>query len=526
MIYSAKHNVVVIEATTPLDIFGETRLDETRVAVPAILENLQNLARLDVPVPSPMELNGYDWPIKRPWVPMAHQKITSAFLSLHPRAFCLNDMGTMKTLSTLWAADFLMEMHRRKGETFRAIVVAPLSILQGVWASAIFDHFMGRRKCVILHGTPEKRIKLLEKDVDFYLINHDGASNSYPATRARELTGLSKALSLRSDIKLAIIDEAGAYRTHTTRRSRAARGLFATRPYFWLLTGTPTPNGPLDAYGLAKLLNNAKGETFNNYRQRTMMHVGLWKWVARLGAAEAASKLLSPAVRYSSDFLNLPPCTPEAREVALSPEQAKAYHELKRDAVLAMKSGALVHAVNEASLRTKLIQIVCGEVYDTEHGSHWLNPAPRLAEVEAVIEETDRKIVIFSGLTNVLNMLMLKLSKWERAIVNGHVSLADRHRIFTRFGNPRDPLRVILADPASVAHGVNSLVTASVVIWYGPCDKTEHYLQGNKRIDRPGQTGPTKIVQLISTPIEREIYQRLENNETLQGVILKLAEEK
>jgi SNF2 family DNA or RNA helicase len=67
-----------------------------------------------------------------------------------------------------------------------------------------------------------------------------------------------------------------------------------------------------------------------------------------------------------------------------------------------------------------------------------------------------------------------------------------------------------------------TLTAASTVIWYGTTDKTEIYLQANKRIDRPGQTKNTTIIQLASTDVEREIYRRLERNESLQGVILKL----
>ena len=529
MLYSAKHNLVIIQTDEPLKLAsaveGAKRINGEHVAFPPTFGNLQAARRIGYQVLPPMELDGYDWPIKRPWLPLPHQKTTANFLCLHPRSFCFNDMGTMKTLSSLWAADYLMEMHRRKGEKFRALVVAPLSILKVVWARAIFDHFLGRRKCVILHGAATKRRKLLEQDVDFYIINHDGLAVGYPSDRTRPIEGLAKDLRERNDIRLAIVDEAGAYRGHTTRRSRAARAIIGPREYLWLLTGTPTPNGPVDAYGLAKLVNNANGESYSAYKNRVMMQVAQWKWVPRVGSAKAASDLLQPAVRFNSDFLDLPPCTPEQREVPLSKEQAQALKTLKQEAVLALKSGALVHAVNEAALRLKLIQVACGEVYDEHHVAHNLNPEPRLAELEAIIEETDRKVVVFAPLTSVLNMLSTKLKKWESCVVNGQVPLAERGRLFRRFGDKEDKLRVCFADPGAVAHGVNDLVTASVVVWYGPTDKGELYFQGNKRVDRPGQIGPTKIIQLVSTETEREIYKRLEGNQTMQGVILKLAEE-
>ena len=48
----------------------------------------------------------YNWPGQ--YKPYNHQKITSAFLTERPRAFCFNEQGTGKTASVLWAADYLM----------------------------------------------------------------------------------------------------------------------------------------------------------------------------------------------------------------------------------------------------------------------------------------------------------------------------------------------------------------------------------------------------------------------------------
>jgi SNF2 family DNA or RNA helicase len=497
------------------------------VACPATLENLQALRKAGHICLPPMDLHGYDWPIYRGWRVLPHQRVTANFLALNPRAFCLNDMGSMKTLSALWAADYLMEMYRRQGVRFRALVVAPLSILATTWQEAIFRHFIGRRTCQILTGSADKRRKLLEKDVDFYIINHDGLGIGVPAVRKSPLTGLAKDLSLRSDIRLALVDEASAYRNASTQRHRAARALLRDRPYLWMMTGTPTPNGPTDAYGMAKLVNDAYGETFTNYKQRVMMNVSQFKWVARAGAHVEAHKLLQPSVRFSiQDCVELPPCTVQQREVPLSAVQTKAYLTLKHEAVLALASGKLVHAVNEAALRHKFLQVVMGAIYDTMHDSFYLDPGPRLAEVESIIEETDRKVVVFAPLTNVVHMLYERLKdKHVCEMINGEIKGKARDDVIRRFGDPDNPLRVIIVDPGTVSHGINQFVTANVAIWYGPTDKTEQYLQANKRIDRPGQTVPTTIIQLVGTKVEKEIFARLEANQSMQGVVLKLAEE-
>jgi len=530
MLYSAAHNAIVYKTDAPLSIIasveGARPVNGEHVAVPATYSNIQALRALALEVPTPMEIDEYDWPC-RGIKPLPHQKTTANFLVVHKRCFCLNDMGTMKTLSALWAADYLMEMERRRGRRLRCVIVAPLSTLASVWQETIVRHFLGRRKCVVVYGSAIKRRKQLANDVDFYIINFEGLGVGFPADRKSPLTGLAKDIKARTDIRLGIVDEASAYRHHTTRRHRAARSLLGGLEYLWLMTGTPTSHGPEDAYGLAKLVNNANGESFLNYKQRVLMQVTQFKWVPRYGAASEAAKMLQPAIRFDIDEVKkynwFPSCTKTPRECELSRKQKGAFKTLHDQAVLEMESGALVQAVNEAALRLKLIQVVAGAIYDRDHMSHDLDPEPRLELCREIVEECAQKVIIAAPLTNVLNLLHRKLDGYEREIVNGAVPAKDRAEIFRRFGDPNNPLRVLLVDPATVSHGINELVSASVVIWYAPTDNSERYDQLNKRIDRPGQRNATTVIQISATSIEREIFARLDGQQAMQGLILQFA---
>lgn len=288
-----------------------------------------------------------------------------------------------------------------------------------------------------------------------------------------------------------------------------------------MMTGTPTPNGPLDAYGLAKLINNAWGETFGSYKARTMYRLTQFKWVPRAGAHAEARKLLSPAIRYDiKDCWDLPPCTTQRRDVEFSPEQAKAYKEMQRDLRLQVGTKTIT-AVNEAVLRSKLIQISCGAVYGGDREVHRVDAAPRIAALREVLEEAHEKIIIFAPLTSVVNLLYKELKKdYTCEVINGEVPHKARSEIFRAFQEDENP-RILVADPGTMAHGL-TLTAASTIVWYAPTDKTEIYLQANKRIDRPGQTKNTTIVQLASTTTEREIFRRLEHNQSMQGVILNM----
>jgi SNF2 family DNA or RNA helicase len=487
------------------------------VACPASLKNIQLLRLIPMPVPGIMQASGYDYPIQAGRKPLAHQKVMANFMVSHPRSFNLSDMGTMKTLATLWAADFLMQQ-----EGGRALIVAPLSILQRVWGDAIFANFLGKRTYQIVHGDSRARQKSLAVPADFYIINHDGLGVGAHTRGRFELDGLSKDIALRHDIKLVIVDEASAYRDASTKRHRIARLLFVDRPYLWLLTGTPTSNGPVDAYGLARLVNGAFGESYTSFHNRTMIQLSQFKWLPRAGSYNEARKLLTPAIRYDlHDVWDGPPITTQQRQVDLTKAQRKAMHELKRDLQITVHSGAQITALNEAAARLKFIQISLGAIYDSDHDVHTIDAAPRLKALREIIDETPHKILCFVPLTSVVNLLYRELKdRIGCAVVNGETSARDRASIFERFQQPESDLRLLIADPGTMAHGLD-LFAANVVVWFGPTDRTELYLQAIRRAYRPGQKHPVSVIQIVATQLEREIYARLENNASLQGIMLK-----
>jgi SNF2 family DNA or RNA helicase len=496
------------------------RVNGEIVAVPNNLYNCQLLRWLDLPIAPPMV--DYDWPCAPGIKPLDHQKLMANFMVSHPRSFNLSDMGTMKTLATLWAADWLMQQYP-KGEC-RALVVAKLSTLAVVWKKEIDKNLLGRRTCEIIHGSQATRVERLRKPADFYIINFDGVGIGAHTRKRFDLAGFSRELADRMDIQIIIVDESRDYHDSRTKRHRVAKLVFGSRPYMWFLTGTPTPNGPLDAYGQAKLVNGAFGESWTSYRNRVMAQITSFKWVPRAGANEAARKLLSPAIRFDiRDVWDGPPITTQQREVELTEDQRKHMKALKRDLMVEIAGGKTISAMNEAAARAKFMQISLGAIYDAEHKWHPVDAAPRLSELKQVLRDAPGKVLIFVPLTSIVNLLYAELKEWSREIVNGDTTAGNRQRIFSAFQQTDNP-RLLIADPGCMAHGLD-LYAAQTVVWYGPTDKTELYLQANKRAHRPGQRYPVTVVQIVSTTLEKEIFRRLESNESLQGALLQMVRE-
>ncbi len=523
MFLNAKHNVVVYpnvnSAQLKAALASTIPLDASNAAVPFTMGDMQLARLLGLPALSPIE-HDYDWPSAFPAGPKSHQRAMASFMTLHPRCLNLSAMRTGKTMSSVWAADYLMEL----GLIRRALVVCTLSNMERVWDKEIFRHMLNLRKAVILHGDRKKRLDALNTDADFYIINHDGLKvGSKRGSRGFEAGELASTLAARDDINLVIVDEATAFKLSSTARFKALRHIIERKPYVWLLTGTPTPNAPTDAWAFQKLLRPTVTESFMSFRERTMMRVSQFKWIARREAPEVVAKFLQPAIRFSrEDCIDIPPITIEQVECALSPAQALAYDKMKKELALVVQSGARIDAVNEAVLRTKLIQISLGAIYGPDKDVHLTDAAPRIELLLDLLEEADSKILVFAPLTSVVNLLYREIRKagYSVEMITGGVSAKSRSDIFRRFAADIDP-HVIVADPGTVAHGLD-LSTAGTVIWFGPTDKLEIYQQANARIDGPNQKGKQVAIQIASTPVEREIYKRLDDKRTLQGLILDM----
>ena len=127
-----KHHIKTVEGGYEVTVYWG--LDEARV--------LQNLGVKNVPSPIARK---YQWPGR--YIPMAHQKATAAFVTMHRRGFVFNDPGTAKTMSALWAADYLM----KRGDVRRVLVVCPLSIMQSAWMGDIMNSVIHRSAIVCHH---------------------------------------------------------------------------------------------------------------------------------------------------------------------------------------------------------------------------------------------------------------------------------------------------------------------------------------------------------------------------------------
>jgi SNF2 family DNA or RNA helicase len=490
-------------------IIGEVAPGLHEVAVYFGLNEARVLRNLGVKdVPSPITVR-YDWPGR--YRPFKHQVDTASFLTMNRRAFCLNEPGTGKTLSALWAADYLM----KRGEVRRVLILCPLSIMQSAWMRDIGNSVIHRTAVVCHHSKASRRIEMVQGDYEFVITNYDG------------LNLIADEVVSDGRFDLVIVDEANAYKNVATQRWKSLNKIISPNTMLWMMTGTPSAQSPLDAYGLAKLVNpSAVPRFFTAWRDKVMSKITMFKWAPKPTAHDAVFNALQPAIRFTkAECLDLPPVVTVTREVPLTAQQTK-YYKILKDRMLVEAAGETITAVNAAAGMNKLLQISAGAAYSDTKEVIEFDCKPRLSVLMEVLQETDRKVIVFAPYRHSIDTIATHLSAQGIVAeqIHGDVSATKRAQIFKRFQETPDP-QVLVIQPQSASHGV-TLTAADTVVFWGPVMSVETYLQCCARADRVGQdSSKVLVVHIQGSEVERRLFERLKDRVADHSMLVDLYKE-
>lgn len=490
LLVTRKHQQII--SLIPHSKLLETRGDKGKVLVPWGPDEVQILRNLNLrDVPHPI-LGHYSWP--GIYKPFAHQRDTAAFLASNPRSFCLSEAGTGKTSAAAWAADYLLE----NGLIERVLVVCPPSIMDTAWKADLFRTCM-HRSVGIAYGDRRKRAKIIDGDYEFVITNYDGLK-----TMEAELK--------EGGFDLIIVDEANAVKNPSTDRWKALFELIEPHTRLWLMTGTPAAQSPVDAYGLARLVNPEAVPPFaSTWKMMTMRQVSTHRWLPKDDAYDLVYQALQPAIRFTKeDCLDLPDMVYSDRNIPLTEQQKKYYRLILEDRTATADDGAEITAIHAASMVNKLLQISQGVAYTTDREVVEFDISNRVSELVDVINGTGRKVLVFVPFRHSLERLHRELvnRRFEVECIHGEIAAGQRATIIRQFQTETNP-RILLMVPQTAAHGI-TLTQADTVVWWGPVSSAELYIQGNARAHRAGQTNKVTVVRLAGSSIEKRMYKMLD----------------
>lgn len=460
-------------------------------------------------------LNGEPYHFNGVPFPFAHQVDTTQFILDTPRCFVFNDIGTGKTLSAVWAVDYLIQKKIVKN----VLIVAPLSTLDAVWFRTFF-HISTGIDVQVLKGSAQRKIETLKRD----------ASAKVSIVNPESLHILSEAMTDWAAIDepdMIIIDESAMFRNAKARRRMNALNYICRRPQMRVvcMTGSPCPEAPTDVWATAKIVcPHRVSKWFGQFRDLTMRKISQFKWVALPDAQETVAALLKGYhIRYRRDeCIDLPPRHSSEIELTPSDEQKTLMHTIRKEAIAVVENGA-ISAANEAVIISKLLQIASGAVRFTRQSGDVdvieTDCQSKFDALEQIIESSAQPVIVFAPYTAVIKRIgeWLSSKNIPHGMVAGSVSARERLAHFDALQD--GTIKVLVAHPQAMSHGV-TLTNSNIITWWTPIFSNEIYEQANGRITRPGQVRSQYVIHLTCSAIESRVLRRLESKSALQGILL------
>lgn len=423
-----------------------------------------------------------------------HQKDDIEFELKHDRVIDSSDPGTGKTRTRLE----VFARRRAKGAKC-ALVIGPKSIMRSVWEQDCrkFTPWL-KTSCAYA----EVRDKAFKAVADIYVVNHDGVK--WLAKQPPKFFDKFDCL---------IIDESGAFKHHTSARSKALNKIKKHFKYRVIMNGTMNPNAITDVWNQVNIVDDGKrlGQSFYAFRAATQVpeQVGpkpnMVKWTDRPGAENVVGDLIKDITirNVFEECHSIPANHNYAVEFELSPKLRKAYDQMEADAIADIGDKRIT-AINAATVVTKLLQIASGAVYQDED-NYILVDTARYELVGELCEQRKHSIVFFLWKHQKAELV----KEFERrgltyVVVDGDTTDKQKHEAEQRY--QAGFYRVMLAHPQSAAHGF-TFTRGTSTMWASPTYNLEHWLQGNRRIYRAGQTKKTETVNIIAPgTIEERAY--------------------
>ncbi len=439
------------------------------------------------------------------YTPYPYQLSAIEYMLQHPHSLICLGMGLGKTAITLEAICRL----RAEGKISRVLIIAPKYVAQDTWIREV-SKWGFPLTCAVAIGTPAKRRKALAAGADITTISRDLVCwlvNEYGGALPYDCI---------------VIDESSSFKSPSAQRWKALKRLTPKIPYVYELTGTPMPTGSLEAlWAQVYLLDSGArlGKSLTAFRARYERpgrgYQGIvYEWLPRDGAKEEVFETIADCSMSmsSADYLQVPDEIIVDHHCTLPAAARRQYRQLESAYVLTMDSGADVWAQQAGVLAGKLHQMAQGAVYN-EYGVVEEIHTEKLAVLDEILEATEEPVIVYYHYQHDYDRLMEHLAAYSPRTIRSAADIADWNA---------GKIRILLAHPASMGHGLNLQAGGHIIIWYCLTYSLELYQQANARLHRTGQQHAVQVHRIVCDgTVDDQIVAALERKDGSQRAYLE-----
>jgi SNF2 family DNA or RNA helicase len=403
-----------------------------------------------------------------------------AFAAGAGRAILADDMGLGKTLQGIGIAELLA----REAGIRKVLVVCPASV-KAQWRSEI--HRFSERDCQVVLGGAAARADQYTSECFFTICNYEQV--------LRDILSVERA---RWD--LIILDEGQRIKNWETKTSQTIKSLRS--PFALVLSGTPLENRLDDLFSVVEFINDRRlGPAFRFFhRHRVTDENGKVLGYKDLHVLREQLRPVLLRRSRAAVIKDLPPRTTEIVRVAPTDEQAE-IDAAQMQIVSTIVNKRYISEMDLLRLQKALLlaRMNANSTYLVDkHAPGFSSKLERLEGLlEALAEEEERKIVLFSEWTTMLGLIepQIKRLKLEYVRLDGSVPQTRRQQLVEQF--QRDPqCRMFLTTNAG-STGLN-LQAANTVINVDLPWNPAVLEQRIARTHRMGQTSPVQVYLLVT----------------------------
>ena len=301
--------------------------------------------------------------------------------------------------------------------------------------------------------------------------------------------------------------------------------------YRRIMTGSPVTKNPLDVYSQLEFLSDQiLRQNYWAFRSRyaIMRNVNFGPRSTQLVVGfQRIPELNTIVENYSyrvlkEDCLDLPDKVYEKRFVSLTPEQVKAYEEMRRFNMTELE-GETMTSLSSLTALIRLHQISCGHIA-LDSGETKALKSNRMNELLNVLDEVEGKVIIWASyrfdLKHIEETLKNKFGEESTASYFGDTKDKDRQNIVERFQDKNSKLKYFVGNPSTGGYGL-TLTAAHTVIYYSNTYDLEKRMQSEDRAHRIGQVNKVTYIDLISEgTVDEKIVQSLRSKIDIASAVM------
>lgn len=414
----------------------------------------------------------------------------------HGGAAIIHDPGLGKTLTALTVFERLTEANDA-----RFLVVVCPRTLYGTWQDQIETHTKFGEAFEFLSAKASG--KKYGQEIDAFADYGTIILINYEALRDPK-DGLKNLLEKIENRSLVILDESTRIKNPMSQQSKGIKKFLGRFKYRIIMTGTEITKDALDLYAQFEFVKTGIwGErSFSSYKARYALQEPLYlpngkitMKVVGFQRMDRLQQLIAPVTSRAKkeDCFDLPPKIFQDIPVDLSPEEARAYKELKTILMTILESGEIISVERKIALFMRF-RTVTGGWADT---THQIVPRPaKLATLCDMVEDEDSQAIIWSSFTHEIKMLEKELSNYGKCVTYyGEKTQEDRVSSQNRFTS--GDARFFIGNPSTGALGLN-LQNCTLQYFYSLPSQGEHYLQSLDRSHRIGTLSAVVYRRLLA----------------------------